>query len=114
MQSRADRLIDKDQSLRVQARDFLAEILPLAFDLRGVPLSGVEVLFLARDLQLPQGARDRRQAASDAQALTQFLECGIGPFVNQIAEPLQVVRSQRGGPAPSMRFGFEGNRKDGC
>ena len=84
-----------------------AEFPPLLLDVRTILLLGARDLLLARQPQPAQGARDRHEAAGDAEPLAALLERGIGLLSDQLAEPLQVLRREYGRVASAMGLGFE-------
>ena len=93
--------------MRVHPGQFRTELPSLLLDLRVVLLLGVKDLLLARQFQLAQGARDGHEAARDAEPLLQFLERGVGLLLDQLPEPLQILRPQYGRVAAAMGFGLE-------
>src|SRR5262249_18781307 len=63
-------------------------------------------LFLARQPQLAEGARDRRKAARAAEVRGTLLERGVGLLGDELTEPLEVLRREHGRipPAVGPRF----------
>src|SRR5262249_55701490 len=83
-------------------------------DLRAVRLGGARDLLLARQPQLAQGAGDGHGTARGAEMLAAFLERGIGPLSDQLAEPLQVTRREDGRVAPAVGLGPDGAGAPAC
>ncbi len=50
----------------------------------------------------------KEEGVQGCQVLAQFLAGGIGLLADQLLEPLEILRPQRGRAPSSMGFGFEG------
>src|SRR6185312_16803506 len=77
----------------------------LLLDLRAALFPGARDLLLARQPHLAQGAGDGHGAARGADVMAAFLERGVGPLPDQLAEPLPVLRREGGRLAAAMGLG---------
>ena len=99
--------VHEDQPVRVHAGQGLTECLPSLLDLRADPARWRAGPSSCAATPACPGRDDGHDAASDAEALAQFLERRIGLLADQLAEPLQVLRSQRRRMSAAVGLGLD-------
>jgi hypothetical protein len=92
----------------VYLRPFFREGNALRLDFRLVALLGVQGLLLARDAEPAQHACDGRDVTTDAQAVAQFREGGVGLLANEGAESPDGNPVELGSRSTAVRLGLDG------